>query len=114
VSASEETSYLPTPPPKPPSHTIIVPYGPTIMLYEEYIETERYFQLFQDAIADMYPWGGCSIGAHEGSGKFVIRGSRKSDVFKFAFDLDVIKYHYATFRLLNDFNEYLAHVRGET
>lgn len=110
MSASGVATGVPTPPPNPIDPSTVT-FGPLTMRRHDYDEVNRYFNLFQDAIAGLYPSGGYSIGLHEATGQCVMKGRTTADTFKFPFHPDAIKNHYCCFRLLNDFDNYLVHAR---
>lgn len=80
----------------------------------QFDEAKRYFDLFHDALADRYPHGGYSIMYNETNGMCTTLGRRTGDVYKFMFEPDTIKNHYCSFRLLNDFENYLALARSQS
>jgi hypothetical protein len=113
VSASGVATGVNTPPPLPnSSNPRVVVVGTTEMSQEDHAEAKRYFELFQDALKDKYPHGGCSIHLNENTVQCVIKGRKTSDVFKFAFQPEMIKNHYVAFRLVDDFDNYLTFARN--
>ena len=74
------------------------------MKSSDYIEAKRYFALFQSALKEKH----CDLVYNENTGKCSALGCDRN-IFKFDFDVAIIKNHYCTFRMVkDDFNVYLA------